>query len=124
MSTNKQLWALRGAITVVADEPEEIVAATRQVLMAMIERNEVATADVVSVIFTSTPDLTSEFPAAAARQLGLADVPLLCASEIGVPEAIARCVRVLMYVHTAKQRDALRHVYLGEAKALRTDLTE
>ena len=124
MSTNRWLWGLRGAVTVEADEPQLIVEATERLLVSIMERNDVAVEEVVSVIFTSTTDLTSEFPAAAARRIGLADVPLLCASEIPVPGAIGRCVRVLMHVYTNHPREDLRHVYLGGARALRTDLAE
>lgn len=107
-----------------ADDPRLIVEATERLLVAIMDRNEVAAEEVVSVIFTSTTDLTSEFPAAAARRIGLAEVPLLCATEIPVPEAIGRCVRVLMHVYTERAREELRHVYLGGARALRTDLAE
>lgn len=104
------------------DESEAIVDATEELLRAMLERNEVQSEDVVSVVFTATPDLTSEFPAPAARRLGLADVPLLCAAEIAVAGALPRCVRILLHVHTAKDRSSLRHVYLREATSLRSDL--
>ena len=125
MSTTRQfLWAVRGAVTVDRDEATLVVAATEGLLTAILERNEVTPEEVVSIIFTSTPDLTSEFPAAAARRIGLADVPLLCASEIAVPGALERCVRVLLHVHTDRARAQLRHVYLGGARALREDLTQ
>ena len=124
MSTNRMLWGLRGAVTVEADEAQLIVEATERLLVSIMDRNDVAAEEVVSVIFTSTTDLTSEFPAAAARRIGLADVPLLCATEIPVPGAIGRCVRVLMHVYTKREREELRHVYLGGARALRTDLAE
>ena len=116
------LRAIRGAITVAADDPESIVAATAELLAAMLARNEVARDDVVSALFTTTPDLTSEFPAAAARRLGLADVPLLCAAEIAVPGALERCVRVLLHVFSTRPRSAVEHVYLGGARSLRADL--
>ncbi|HYO46931.1 MAG TPA: chorismate mutase [Gemmatimonadota bacterium] len=124
MSTNRTLWGLRGAVTVEADDPRLIVEATERLIVEIMDRNEVAAEEVVSVIFTSTTDLTSEFPAAAARRIGLAEVPLLCATEIPVPGAIGRCVRVLMHVYTERAREELRHVYLGGARALRTDLAE
>jgi chorismate mutase len=78
--------------------------------------------DLISVIFTATPDLRSEFPAYAARQMGITDVPLLCASEIDVPGALPRVLRLLAHVETDKSRADLRHVYLGGAAQLRTDL--
>ncbi len=73
-------------------------------------------------IFTATPDLTSEFPAVAARRLGMDEVPLLCATEIAVPGAVPLCIRVLMHMYTGRDPHELRHVYLREAHALRADL--
>lgn len=124
MSPTETVRAIRGAITVERDERSAIVGATTQLLRAMLDKNEVEPADVVSIIFTATPDLTSEFPAAAARDLGLVEVPLLCAAEIAVPGALGQCIRVLLHVHTVRQREALRHVYLEGARGLRTDLGE
>lgn len=114
--------ALRGAITVEADSPEQIQAATIELLSEMLARNDVAGDDIVSVLFTATPDLVSAFPAVAARELGLSDVPLLCAAEIAVPDALPRCIRVLLHLYTDRTPGELRHVYLREARALRTDL--
>ena len=113
---------LRGAITVAADDAGAIRGATEELLKEMLERNSVASEDLISVVFTATPDLTAGFPAEAARALGISDVPLLCASEIAVPDALPRCVRVLMHVYTELDRGSLRHVYLRGAEALRTDL--
>ena len=113
---------LRGATTCALDTPEEITEATQELLIAMLERNGVGHDDVVSVIFTTTPDLTSMFPATSARGVGFGDVPLLCASEIAVPGSMPRCVRVLMHVYTDKDRTELRHVYLRGAQVLRDDL--
>jgi chorismate mutase len=121
---DRMLRALRGATTVGADDPGEIVAATQELLESMFERNDVDRDDLVSVVFTVTADLRSEFPAAAARRLGIQDVPLLCATEIPVEGAVARCIRVLMHLYTTRPRTGLRHVYLGEARQLRTDLPE
>jgi chorismate mutase len=106
------------------DTGEDIVAATAELLRELFDRNGVEHDDLVSLTFTATPDLTAEFPAAAARSIGIADVPLLCATEIAVRGAIARCIRVLVHVYTDRDRAALRHVYLGEARQLRTDLPE
>lgn len=122
MSTSRQLRALRGATTVPTDEADEIRTATIELLSEMCTRNDVAGADIVSVIFTATPDLTSEFPAVAARELGLSDVPLLCAAEIAVPGALERCIRVLLHLYSDRAPAELRHVYLREARALRQDL--
>lgn len=116
--------AVRGATTVAADRAEAIVAATAELLTTLMEANGVGPDDIVSLIFTSTPDLTSEFPAAAARALGLADTPLLCATEIGVAGAMTRCIRVLMHFSAPRAYAGPRPVYLGEAKALRTDLSD
>jgi chorismate mutase len=128
MSTSNQgdtrLRAVRGATTVEANTTDDIVAGTRALLEAMLARNEVRPDDVVSVIFTTTADLNAEFPAAAARALGLAHVPLLCAQEIAVPGDVSRCIRVLMHLYTDRDYASLRHVYLGEARQLRTDLPE
>lgn len=116
--------ALRGATTAERDEPEAVVRATRELLGEMMTRNEVSPEDLISLVFTSTPDLVSEFPAVAARSLGISDVPLLCAAEIAVPGALGRCIRILMHLETPRTRDQLRHVYLNGATQLRTDLTE
>jgi chorismate mutase len=90
----------------------------------MMERNELDHDDVVSVIFTTSTDLTSSFPATAARGVGFGDIPLLCASEIAVPGSMAKCVRILMHVYTTRQRLEMRHVYLRNAQSLRDDLPE
>ena len=124
MSTERLVRALRGATGVDSDDPGAIENATRELLAAMMERNEVAAGDIVSLIFTSTPDLTAAFPAAAARSLGLSEVPLLCAQEIPVPGAAPRIVRILMHLYTARAYASLRHVYLGEARGLREDLPD
>ena len=114
--------ALRGATTVEHDEAGAIIEATVEVLRELLSRNAVAPEDVISVVFTATPDLTSEFPAVAARELGLSDVPLLCATEIAVPGAVPHCVRVLMHLNTRRSRAELQHVYLRGARHLRDDL--
>jgi chorismate mutase len=116
--------ALRGATTVDADTPEQITARTQALLTAMLERNGVAHDDLVSILFTTTPDVVSMFPATAARGLGLGDVPLMCASEIDVPGATGHCIRVLAHIHTERARAELHHVYLEGARGLRDDLPE
>lgn len=121
-STDKRVRALRGATTVASNDAEAIKAATAELLEAMIERNEVTHEDLISVVFTATKDLTAEFPALAARGMGIPDVPLLCAQEIEVPGAVERCIRVLMHLYTERDYASLRHVYLGEARHLRSDL--
>ena len=121
---DQRLRALRGATTATADEGRAIVDATERLLAEMIGRNGIATEDLVSMIFTTTSDLSAEFPAAAARALGLSSVPLLCAREIDVPGSVPRCIRVLMHLYTTRGDESLRHVYLEGAEQLRTDLLE
>jgi chorismate mutase len=115
---------LRGASTCAANTPEEINEVTQELLLAMLERNGVSHDEVISVLFTTTPDLTASFPATAARGVGFGDVPLLCASEINVPGAMPLTVRVLLHAYTERARDELRHVYLRDAGSLRDDLPE
>jgi chorismate mutase len=118
----RRLLAVRGATTVARDDPDEIRAATRELLEALLARNALRSDDIVSALFTLTPDLRSEFPARAARELGWLDVPLLCASTVPVPGALPRCVRVLLHVETTRGRAELSHVYLRDAGGLRPDL--
>jgi len=122
--TSASVRALRGATTCEIDTPHEIHSATQELLVAMMGRNGLEHDDVVSVLFTTSPDLTSAFPATGARGAGFGDVPLLCASEIDVPGAMTRCIRVMMHIYTTRSRDELRHVYLRNAQALRDDLPE
>lgn len=115
---------IRGATTVTKDAPIEILAATRELLEALLEANELTEFDeVVSAIFTTTSDLYSTFPAEAARDLGMHQVPLLCALEIPVPDSMPRCIRVLLHVNTARSQQEMVHVYLREAQRLRPDVT-
>jgi len=122
--TSSRLQGLRGASRCKANTAEEITEVTQELLLAMIERNDVSHDDVVSVIFTTSPDLTAGFPAAAARGIGFGDVPLLCASEIAVPGAMPLTVRILLHTYSERRRDELHHVYLRDAKSLRDDLPE
>ena len=114
--------AVRGAPTVDVDEPCAVADATRELLAALVERNGLHLDDLISAVFTVTHDLTSSFPALAARQMGWGDVPLLCALEIPVPGALERCVRVLLHATSDRPRSAIDHVYLRRAVALRPDL--
>lgn len=116
-----RLRALRGAITVDANEADAILDATEELLRAMIDRNGLAIEDMVSCIFTCTDDLDAEFPAVAARRIGLSQVPLLCAREIAVPGALPRVIRVLLHCYADPARPA-QHVYLRDAVTLRKDL--
>jgi chorismate mutase len=118
------LRGLRGASTCAANTAEEISDVTQELLLEMLKRNDVSHDDVVSVLFTTTPDLNATFPATAARGVGFGDVPLLCASEIDVPGAKPLTVRVLMHAYTERARGELRHVYLRGAQTLRDDLPE
>lgn len=114
--------ALRGATTVDADTPEQITECTVALLVEMFERNGVDHDDLISIWFTVTEDLSSAFPAAGARTIGLGDVPLLCAREIPVPGSMPRCIRVLAHLSTERARNELRHIYLEGAVGLRDDL--
>ena len=113
---------LRGATTVGADTRDEIIAATVELISEMMERNSLAKDDLVTIIFTCTADLRSEFPAAAARAIGISDVPLLCATELDIIGAVPRVIRILMHIYTNRSAAELRHVYLRDAKPLRDDL--
>ncbi len=115
---------IRGATTVDIDTPEEIRAATRELLIAVLKANQVEQFDeLASVFLTTSHDLTSAFPAAAARELGMDLVPLLCATEIAVPGAMPRCIRVLMHINTDRSQQEITHVYLREAQKLRPDMS-
>ncbi len=114
--------AVRGATQVDRDDRDEVLDATTELLQAVLAKNDLQADDLISVIFTATPDICSEFPAYAARQMGITDVPLLCASELDVPGAMPRVLRLLAHVETERSRGEVRHVYLRGAAALRTDL--
>lgn len=114
--------AVRGATQVDNDDRDEILDASAELVAEILYRNELSPDDVISMLFTATPDLTAEFPAYAARKMGLTDVPLLCATEIAVPGAMPRVLRVMAHVQTERARADVRHVYLRGAAALRTDL--
>lgn len=114
--------AVRGAIQVDRNDRDAVLEGTSELVRAVLDRNGLAPDELISVVFTATPDLTAEFPAYAARAIGITDVPLLCATEIDVPGAMPRVVRLLAHVETALRRDQIRHVYLRGAAALRSDL--
>ena len=121
---DERLVALRGATTVDADTSEEVTARTSELLSTLLKRNDVEHDQLVSIIFTSTRDLHSAFPAVAARELGLGDVPLLCAGELDVVGGNPSTIRVLVHCYSTLPRASLRHVYLHDAKNLRDDLPE
>jgi chorismate mutase len=115
---------IRGATSVTEDRADLILAATRELLEEILRLNEIGDFEnIISAVFTTTPDLTSTFPAEAARCLGMTLVPLLCASEIAVPKSLPRCIRVLLHVNTDRPQRDIVHVYLHEAKKLRPDMT-
>ena len=116
-----RLRALRGAITVEENTTEAILEGTEELLRAIIERNELETGDLVSCIFTTTEDLNAEFPAVAARNIGLSSVPLLGAREMSRPGALPKVIRVLVHCYAEPERPA-QHVYLRDAVQLRQDL--
>ncbi|HLI42208.1 MAG TPA: chorismate mutase [Streptosporangiaceae bacterium] len=116
--------AIRGAVQVDADERDAILEATAELVAEVMTRNDLTNDDVISVLFTVTPDLTAEFPALAARKIGFHDVPLLCATEIGVPGAMPRVVRLMAHVETERPRSQIQHVYLRGAAALRLDIAQ
>jgi chorismate mutase len=116
--------AIRGAIQVAADDRREILDGTAELVTQVMGRNRLSTDDVISVIFSATPDLCAEFPALAARSLGFQEVPLLCCTEISVPGAMPRVVRLMMHVDSALSRTQIQHVYLRGAAALRLDIAQ
>ena len=116
-----RLFALRGASSVDQNEPQAIIGATEWLLREIMKRNELIPDDVVSCIFTLTEDLDAEFPAVAARNIGFDRVPLLCAREVPVPGAVPKVIRILMHYY-APDVHRTQHVYLGDARSLRSDL--
>ncbi|SES76422.1 chorismate mutase [Nonomuraea wenchangensis] len=116
--------AVRGAIQVDADDRDSIIEGTTELVSTLMERNRLTTDDVISVLFTATPDLTAEFPALAARKLGFHEVPLICCTEIGVPGALPRIVRLMAHIETDRPRSEIHHVYLRGAVALRQDIAQ
>lgn len=118
------LRAIRGAITLERDERAHLHERTQELVEALLRANDITPDDIVSVLFTCTPDIISDFPAAAARELGFGAVPLMCAQEMAVPGALPLVVRVMMHVDTERPRDQMQHVYLHDAVALRRDLAQ
>jgi chorismate mutase len=117
----RRLFALRGAVQAEANERESILTATEELMRTLIERNSLEADDMVSCIFTTTADLDAEFPAVAARRLGLNTVPLLCTREIPVPGSMERVIRVLLHYYAPEDVEPV-HVYVGATQALRADL--
>ena len=119
-----RLIALRGATSVTENDAAAILDATEELMHEILGRNTLSTENLVSCIFTLTPDLDAEFPALAARKLGFQEVPLLCCREIPVPTAMPRVVRLMMHVETELTRPQVQHVYLRGAAALRLDIAQ
>ena len=116
--------AVRGAIQLDTDDRDHLMAGTTELIKQVLEQNGLAVDDLISMLFTATPDLHSEFPALAARELGIVDVPLMCAAEIDVTGAMPRVVRLLAHVDTLRGKNEIQHVYLGGAAALRRDIAQ
>jgi chorismate mutase len=123
MSTMVAVRAIRGAVQIENADAASTLAGTAELVATLMRRNLLVPDDVISILFTATSDLRAVFPAQAARELGLVDVPLLCATEIDVPGALPRIVRALFHVESDRPKLAIQHVYLGGAAALRPDLT-
>jgi chorismate mutase len=115
---------VRGATTAEGNSRDEILKATRELLALVIRRNGIRPEDVGSAIFSLTPDLSAEFPALAARQLGWTDVPLMCVRELDVPGSLGRCIRVLLHWNTDKPANQIVHVYIKGAAGLRPDRSQ
>ena len=124
MSVEPRVRALRGATTLDVDERDHLLERTQELIAALLERNDLDEDDLVSIVFTATDDVHSAYPAEAAREAGITHVPLLCARELDIDGGIARCIRILVHAYTAHDARSLRHVYLHEARQLRTDLPE
>jgi chorismate mutase len=116
--------AVRGAIQLERDEREHLLSSVGELVRAVFDANGFSLEDLISVIFTATPDLHSEFPALAARELGLGDVPLICTQELDIAGAMPRVVRLMAHVETDRPRSAIQHVYLRGAAALRLDIAQ
>lgn len=116
--------AVRGAVQLDRDEREHLLESVQELVRAVLQANDFDTDDLISVLFTATPDLHSEFPALAARELGLGDVPLMCTQELDIAGAMPRVVRLMAHVETDRSRAEVQHVYLRGAAALRRDLAQ
>ena len=118
----KSIRAFRGATQLAVDSSQEMRKSVGELLGEIFEKNDLANEDLISMLFTATPDLTCEFPAVGARLFGITDVPLICASEIDVAGALPRTVRVLIHAESLRNRSEVVHIYLGGAASLRPDL--
>jgi chorismate mutase len=116
--------AVRGATQLDVDERDHLLASVEELVTELLRQNDLRTDDLVSMFFTATPDLHAEFPAVAARSLGIGDVPLICAQELDITGAMPRVIRVMVHAETSRARADVRHVYLRGAAALRRDLAQ
>lgn len=120
-----QLQGIRGATTTANDQPEDILSVTKELLQAILKANpSLISNDIGSALFTVTEDLTSVYPAQAAREMGWQDVPLMCFREIPIPGSLSHCIRVLLHWNTNLKQQEINHVYLRDAISLRPDLQE
>jgi chorismate mutase len=124
MSAPPMVRGVRGATTVEADTAAQVTERSQELMRQLMARNDLTEDDLVSVLFTTTGDVTSIFPATAIREIGFGAVPLLCAAEIAVPGAMPLCIRVLIHTYTTRSRDEIHHVYLHGAQGLRDDLPD
>jgi chorismate mutase len=116
--------AIRGAVQLDADEREHMLTSVSELVSAILDRNDLAVDDLISIVFTATPDLHAEFPAVGARDLGITDVPLLCAQELDIAGAMPRVIRVLAHAESDRSKSEIQHVYLRGAVALRKDIAQ
>lgn len=116
--------AIRGAITVEENERETILSATQRMIKELMEKNNLVEEDLISLIFTVTPDLNQAFPALGARMYGINNTPLMCSNEIPVAGSLEKCIRVLVHCHSSLSKSEVRHIYLERAVSLRRDLVE
>lgn len=116
--------AIRGATTVTDNNAQEILNETKKLMQNIIDENQLVLDDAVSIFFTLTKDLTAAFPAVAVREMGINNIPLMCAEEISVPGSLEKCIRVMLHINTNKNLDEIQHVYLNNASILRPDLSK
>ncbi len=119
-----RIFALRGATTVESDDPDQIDSRTQEMMSLLMSRNQLVADDLVSILFSLTPDVRSRNPATATRAMGLTDVPLIGVQEADIDGMLPRCIRVMIHIEADRQRSSLRHVFLHGAKVLRPDLVE
>jgi chorismate mutase len=122
MNSEKQVRAFRGATQLAEDTPAQMASAVTELLGEIMSQNGLEDGDLISVLFTATQDLVSDFPATGARSMGFGDVPLMCAAEIAVVGSLPRCVRVMLHARTTRERGDVKHIYLRGASVLRKDL--